>query len=91
MDLRILVREMDVKRTSNYFVMVQFEEVTFPSKKLKSHKFRTNICANSNSPRFTKNLFLFEKVGLGNRLTLKLGVFAVSRIDESLNVEDLIV
>lgn len=91
MNLRLLIRSVECKKTDNFFVMVQFEEVMFPSKKVRLDKLRTNICANSSGPRFTKNIFLFQNVGLGNRLTIKLGLFSTGKIDESQPVEELTV
>lgn len=91
MDLRVLIRSVECKKADNFFMMVQFEEVMFPSKRLRQDKYRTNICANSSGPRFTKNIFLLDNVGMGNRLTLKLGLFSTAKIDESQTVEDLIV
>ena len=91
MELRVLLRSLELKKTANFFAMIQFEEVMFPSKKLRADKFRTNICANTSSPRFTKNVFVFENVGISNRLTLKFAIFSTAKIDESQNVEELIV
>ena len=91
MDLRLLIRSVECKKTDNFFLMVQFEEVMFPPKRLRQDKYRTNRCANSSGPRFTKNIFLLENAGLGNRLTIKLGLFSTGKIDESQSVEELIV
>lgn len=91
MDLRVLIRAVECRKTDNFFTMIQFEEVVFPSKRLRCEKLRTNICANSSGPRFTKNIFLFENVGLGNRLTLKIAVFSTFKVDESQPIDELIV
>ncbi len=91
MDLRILLKEVELKKTDNYFVMLQYEEVLFPSKRVRVEKFRTNICADTSSPRFGKNIFLFQNVQLSNRMTLKLACFSAAKIDENMAVEELIV
>jgi len=87
----VLVRSVELRKTANFFVLAQFEEVMFPSKRLRTEKFRTNICADSSAPRFTKNVFVFEGVNLGNRLTLKLACFTTNRVDESQAVDELVV
>ena len=86
-----MIRQVELKKTSNFFVMVQYEEVSFPSKRVRTEKFRTNICADSSSPVFSKNIFLFENVQISNRMTLKMGVFTTDRIDESMSVDEMIV
>lgn len=91
MDLRLLIRSVECRKADNYFAVIQYEEVVFPSKRMRCEKFRTNICAHSSGPRFTKNVFLFENVGLGNRLTLKIALFSTTKVDESQPVEELIV
>ena len=91
MDLRVLVKGVELKKTDNFFVMLQYEEVLFPSKRARVEKYRTNICADSNSPRFGKNIFLFQNVMLSNRMTLKLACFSATRVDENMPVDELIV
>lgn len=49
----------------NYFIMVQLDELQFPSKELKSSKLRTEIEAESAAPKFVKNRFVFNELNLG--------------------------
>lgn len=52
---------------------------------------RTNICAESAAPIFKKNLFNFEGISLGSRLTLKIGCFMTQNVDENMNMQQLTV
>ena len=46
----------------NYFVIVQLDELEFPSKKLKSTKYRTEVIPLATVPKFIRNVFTFQNV-----------------------------
>jgi len=76
MDLKVLVSNAVFKKKGrnsstnidllgNYFIVVQLDELTFPSKNTKTTKFRTEVIPLTTTPKFTKNIFTFEALNLG--------------------------
>ena len=64
-----------IKYEGNYFVVVQVEQTEFPSKLVKSQKYRTEIDAGTEFPQFHKSFFEFKNISLGNRIVLKFGIY----------------
>ena len=67
----------DVKKKGNYFFLIQLDETEYPSKLTKTQKFRTEIDYSTNFPVYQKNFYDFNKVNLGNKLVLRIGLFNV--------------
>ena len=88
----------DVKNKGNYFILIQLDETEFPSKLTKTQKFRTEIDYSTQFPEFHQNFYNFNKVNLGNKLILRLGLYSVKnpdklrqklRIEEKKKVKDI--
>ena len=88
----------DVKNKGNYFLLIQLDETEFPSQLTKTQKFRTEIDYSTQFPVFHQNFYNFNKVNLGNKLILRIGLFSVKnpeklkkrlRIDEKKKVPNL--
>ena len=88
----------DVKEKGNYFLLIQLDETEFPSKLTKTQKFRTEIDYSTQFPSFHQNYYSFNKVNLGNKLILRIGLFKVNnpdklkrkvKIEEKKKVEDI--
>ena len=88
----------DVKTKGNYFLLIQLDETEFPSKLTKTQKFRTEIDYSTQFPSFHQNYYSFNKVNLGNKLILRIGLFKVNnpdklkrkvKIEEKKKVEDI--
>ena len=88
----------DVKKKGNYFLLIQLDETEFPSQLTKTQKFRTEIDYSTQFPVFQQNFYNFNKVNLGNKLKLRIGLFSVKnpeklkkklRIEEKKKVPDL--
>jgi hypothetical protein len=75
MDLKVTISSIILKHKGNYFLVVQLDEMEFPSKERKSFKSRTELIPDVAVPRFSRNVFTFENMSLGSRLALKFGVF----------------
>ena len=67
----------DVKNKGNYFLLIQLDETEFPSQLTKTQKFRTEIDYSTQFPVFQQNYYNFNKVNLGNKLVLRIGLFSV--------------
>jgi len=67
----------DVRLKGNYFLLIQLDETEFPSKLTKTQKFRTEIDYSTQFPVFHQNFYSFNKVSLGNKLILRIGLFQV--------------
>lgn len=91
MDLKILVKRTELKHRSNYYLIVQLDELRFPSKETKTTKHRTEVVPFSSGPIFHKNLFEFENLDLGSRVTLKLAVFVTKLSEGDFTLEELMV
>lgn len=72
-------------------MMIQLDELEFPSKILKTFKFRTEIVPLSTNPLFSKNTFNFFKISFGSRITLKLGCFSTELYSDPPENEILLV
>ena len=88
----------DVRVKGNYFLLIQLDETEFPSKLTKTQKFRTEIDYSTQFPYFYQNYYSFNKVNLGNKLILRIGLFKVNnpdklkrkvKIEEKKKVEDI--
>ena len=88
----------DVKKKGNYFLLIQLDETEFPSQLTKTQKFRTEIDYSNQFPVFHQNFYNFNKVNLGNKLILRIGLFSVKnpeklkkklRLEEKKKVPDL--
>ena len=71
----------DVKEKGNYFLLIQLDETEFPSKLTKIQKFRTEIDYSTQFPVFHQNFYNFNKVNLGNKLVLRIGLYRVKNPD----------
>ena len=72
----------DVKKKGNYFLLIQLDETEFPSQLTKTQKFRTEIDYSTQFPVFHQNFYSFNKVNLGNKLVLRIGLFSVKNPDK---------
>ena len=71
----------DVKEKGNYFLLIQLDETEYPSKLTKIQKFRTEIDYSTQFPVFHQNFYNFNKVNLGNKLVLRIGLYKVKNPD----------
>ena len=82
----------DVKEKGNYFLLIQLDETEYPSKLTKIQKFRTEIDYSTQFPVFEidystqfpvfhQNFYNFNKVNLGNKLVLRIGLYRVKNPD----------
>ena len=71
----------DVRVKGNYFLLIQLDETEFPSKLTKIQKFRTEIDYSTQFPVFHQNFYNFNKVNLGNKLVLRIGLYRVKNPD----------
>ena len=88
----------DVKTKGNYFLLIQLDETEYPKKLTKTQKFRTEIDYSTQFPIFHQNFYNFDKINLGNKLILRIGLFNVKnpeklrkklRIEEKKKVPDI--
>ena len=91
MDLKILVKRTELKHRANFYLIVQLDELLFPSKETKTSKHRTEVVPFSSGPIFRKNLFEFESLDLGSRVTLKLAAFVTKLSEGEFSLEELMV
>ncbi len=76
--LTIQINSCFVREKGTYFLVAQLDETEYPDKAKSSQKYRTDIVGyQTQYLRFHKNVFKFEKLGLGNRLVIKFGCFRV--------------
>ena len=68
----------DVKKKGNYFLVIQLDETEFPSQLTKTQKFRTEIDYSTQFPVFQQNFYDFNKINVGNKLVLRIGLFSVN-------------
>ena len=91
MDLKILIKSCELKRIVNSYVVVQMDELKFPEKKKRVEKQRTDIIVESSGPKFKNNLFHFENLNLGSRITVKFGCFRTTKIaDDNADIDLLV-
>ena len=75
------ITRTDVKSKGNYFLLIQLDETEYPSKLTRTQKFRTEIDYSTQFPVFHQNFYSFNKVNLGNKLVLRIGLFKVKNPD----------
>ena len=75
------ITRTDVKSKGNYFLLIQLDETEYPSKLTRTQKFRTEIDYSTQFPIFHQNFYSFNKVNLGNKLVLRIGLFKVKNPD----------
>jgi hypothetical protein len=56
-------------------LVVQLDEIEYPSGLKRSQKFRTEIEYDSEFPQYMKNFFEFNKVSFSNRVIIRIGLF----------------
>jgi hypothetical protein len=83
MDLKVEILNTNLRENANYFLMVQMDEMEFPEKNVKTFKYRTEIIPMVSQPFFSRNLFNFNGLSFGSRLTLKIGCFSTSLLSET--------
>jgi hypothetical protein len=76
--INLEIIRLDVKEILNYFMVIQLDEIEFPSGLRKTQKYRTEIELGTNYPTFHKNNFEFNKIQMGNRIVLKVGLFSTN-------------
>lgn len=59
-------------------MVVQLDEVEYPSGLKKIQKFRTEIDINTDFPQFLKNFFEFKIFSLTNRIVMRFGLFILN-------------
>jgi hypothetical protein len=64
-----------VKTKGNYFVVSQCDAIVYPEKKMSVQRFRTDLSTGTEYPKFSKNVFKFENLSLGDRIVIKFGLF----------------
>lgn len=95
--IKLEIQRVDIKTFGSHFVIAILEQLTFPEKLIDKQQFRTNIETDTEFPVFTKNIFEFNNVILGNRICIKFGLYLTSARDnfdgslkELLNISKLI-
>ncbi len=81
----------DVKNKGNYFLLIQLDETEFPSQLTKTQKFRTEIDYSTQFPVFQQNFYNFNKVNLGNKIIIRIGLFSVKnpeKLKKKLKIEE---
>ena len=91
MDLKVLINQCSLAETGNFFVVVQIDELLYEERKKKTQKFRTELQLNTSNPHFRKNVFLFENLSFGSKLTFKLGCFSCRLLSEPSDIKILFV
>lgn len=85
MDIQLEIFRVDYTKQSCWFLQVELEQQSFPSKQKHKQKQRTDL-KQSSSPQYDRNVFVFSDVSLANRISLKLGAVEVpskSHLDSS--------
>lgn len=77
MEIQVNIISADFTKDSSWFVQVELEQQSFPSKEKTKQKQRTEIIQGSTG-KFEKNYFIF-KCSLSNRLSIKFG--AIESLD----------
>lgn len=80
--IKIEITRVDVKTFGNHFIAVLLEQETFPERLINKEQYRTNIESDTEFPVFIKNIFEFSDIILGNKITLKFGLFS-TKVNES--------
>lgn len=70
-----MIQHCELRHRANFFIVGQCDAIIYPEKVKKSQKFRTDISTDTEYPKFSKNVFKFENISLGNRVLLKFGCF----------------
>ena len=64
-----------MRHRANFFIVGQCDAIVYPEKKKSSQKYRTDLSTDTEYPKFSKNVFKFDDISLGNRVLLKFGCF----------------
>lgn len=75
MEIEVSILRADFKRDSAWFLQIELEEKSFPSKETKKYKQRTEL-AYGNEPQFERHFFIF-KTSLANRISLRFGAVEI--------------
>jgi len=78
------------KNKGNYFVVIQLDEVEFPSRARKTYKYRTEVIPLATTPKFIRNVFTFQNISLGSRITVKVGLFDSKLNDDNPDAKELL-
>jgi len=70
-----MIQHSELKHRANFFLVGQCDAIIYPEKTKKSQKFRTDVSTDTEYPKWSKNVFKFENISLGNRVLLKFGCF----------------
>lgn len=81
MEVILNLQNAEFTKSSNWFIQVEVEQVSYPSKQKSKEKQRTDIFQGSNT-KFIKNYFSF-KASLSNRIVIKLGAIEVQSYKEN--------
>ncbi|CAI2366387.1 unnamed protein product [Moneuplotes crassus] len=73
--ITIMIQHCELKHRANFFLVGQCDAVIYPQKAKKTQKFRTDISTDTEYPKWSKNVFKFANISLGNRVLLKFGCF----------------
>lgn len=91
MDLKVILNNCILQDIGNHFIVVQIDEIQYADRQKKTTKFRSEVSFNSATPLFKKNVFLFEGLSYGNKMTLKIGCFATRLLSEPEDTRKLLV
>lgn len=79
--INIEIIRVDVKEFNNYFIVLQLDQLSFPSKLSKTETYRTEIESETEFPSFIKTFFSFKSIDISNRITIKTGLYTTLRGD----------
>ena len=85
MDVHVTVLKADFIKESNWFIQIELEEVSYPTKAKIKKKQRTDVYTGITT-NFSKNHFVF-KGSLSNRLSIKFGAIELSTFNEKRNID----
>lgn len=85
MDVHVVVLVAEFTKESHWFIQIELEQQSYPSKLKTKQKQRTDMSFGF-SPKFEKNKFVF-KASLSNRLTLKLGAISMANATNKGNID----
>ncbi|CAG9329881.1 unnamed protein product [Blepharisma stoltei] len=81
MEIEVTILRADFKRDSGWFLQIELEEKSYPSKETKKQKQRTELAYGSD-PRFERHFFTFT-TSLANRISLRFGAVEATDIKSS--------
>jgi len=73
--ITVVIQHSELRHRANFFLVGQCDAIIYPDKKKQSQKFRTDISTDTEYPKWSKNVFKFSNISLGNRVLLKFGCF----------------